>query len=83
MPRYEYLVVPFIGEVKTGFFSKEGPETASRQLQTVINSYAQQGWDFDQLCQITILTKPGCLGSMFGREATPVVFDQVIFRKTV
>ncbi len=83
MPRYEYLVVPFIGEVKTGFFSKEGPETASRQLQTLINNYAQQGWDFDQLGQITILVKPGCLGALMGREASPVMFDQVIFRKAV
>jgi hypothetical protein len=83
MARYEYLVVPFIGEIRTGFLSKEGAETASQQLQALINSYVQRGWDFDQLGQITILTKPGCLGSLMGRQAGTITFDQVIFRKAV
>lgn len=83
MARYDYLVVPFVGHVKGGVFSQEGPETASRQLQDLINGHSQQGWEFDQVAQINIMVKPGCLGGLMGREATVIVFDQVIFRKLV
>lgn len=81
MPGYEYKVVPFIGQVKTGFFSNEGPHTASKQLEDVIHQHVKQGWEFVEVSHINILTQPGCIASLFGAKVTTVVFDQVIFRK--
>lgn len=77
----EYKVVPFMGQVKSGFFSKEGPDTASRQLQDLINKHVSQGWELDRLGQIHILVQPGCFGGILGQKAGTVVFDQVIFKK--
>lgn len=77
----EFKVVPFIGQVKGGFFSSEGPDTASKQLASLINSHVSQGWTFDSLGQIHILVQPGCIGGLIGQQASTVVYDQVIFRK--
>ena len=74
---YEYKVVPFIGSVKSG----EGPDVAAQQLQSLISDGAAHGWEFVQLGDVNIRVKPGCLATLFGREATYVRFDQVIFRR--
>ena len=77
----EHKVVPFVGQIKGGFFSKEGPEVASQQLADVINSHVRQGWDFVEVSHINILVQPGCIGGFLGQKASTVVYDQVIFRK--
>lgn len=82
MPGYEYKAVPFVGQIKTGFLSNEGPGTASKQLDDVINSNVGQGWEFVEVSHINILTQPGCIAGLLGSKATTIVYDQVIFRKT-
>lgn len=77
----EYKVVSFIGQIKGGFFSSDGPHTASNQLQELIQSHVNQGWEFDRMGQIHILVKPGCIGGFLGQAASSVVYDQVIFKK--
>ena len=78
----EFKVVPFVGQIKGGFFSKEGPGTASRQLEDVINTHGKQGWDFVEVSHIYILVQPGCIGGLFGQKANTIVYDQVIFKKS-
>jgi hypothetical protein len=82
MAGYEYKVVPFIGQMKTGLFSNEGPQTASKQLEDVIHRHVGEGWDFVEVSHINILTQPGCIASLFGVRASTLVYDQVIFRRT-
>ena len=82
MVGYDYKVVPFIGQIKSGFFTKEGPEVASKQLEQVINGTVSSGWEFVDVSHINILVQPGCLAGFLGAKATSVVFDQVVFRKS-
>lgn len=77
----EFKVVPFRGQIKSGFFSTEGPQTASQQLQDAINQYVKQGWEFHSLGQIHILVQPGCLGGLLGQSASTVVYDQIILSR--
>ena len=77
----KYKVVPFVGQIKAGMFSKEGPHTASQQLEDVINSHVDQGWEFCEVSHIDILVQPGCLASLLGGKASVVVYDQVVFRR--
>ena len=77
----DYLVIPFIGKIKSGFFSSENAETVSRQLQFLINQYSQQGWEFHNIAKVDIEVTPGCLASLFGAKASYITFDQVIFRR--
>lgn len=81
MPQYQYLVVPFVGELKRGVFSVESASTVSQQLQDVINQYGQQGWEFYRLDDVDVQVKPGCLASLLGASATFLTFNQIIFRR--
>lgn len=50
----EYRVVPFIGQVKTGFFSGDSAAIVAAQLQAAIAREVADGWEFHSL-----LTRPG------------------------
>jgi hypothetical protein len=76
----DYLVVPFVGRINTGFLSTQNAGTVSRQLQTLINRHAQQGWEFHSITKVSVEVAPGCL-ALFGATTSYVTFDQVIFRR--
>lgn len=78
----DYLVIPFIGKIKSGFFSSENAETVSRQLQSLINQYSQRGWEFHNIAKVDIEVSPGCLASLLGAKTSYVTFDQVVFRRS-
>jgi hypothetical protein len=77
MPQYVYKVVPFIGNIK----SNEGADTVAKQLNSVINQHAADGWEFHQMGDVNIRVKPGCLASLFGASASYIRFDQLVFRR--
>lgn len=78
---YEYLVVPFIGQVKGGVFDAKSAQQVSAQLQAVINEYVQKGWEYYRIDKVNIEVAPGCLSGLLGQKATYLTFDQVIFRR--
>lgn len=80
---YRYTVYPFVGRIKTGFFSTDNAATVSEQLKAVINDHAKEGWEFVSVEKIDIEVKPGCVGSLLGQHASYLSFDQVIFRAPV
>ena len=74
---YQYLVVPFQGQIKTG----GNVGQVSAQLQSVINQHAIQGWEFHTLNDVNIEVTPGCLSALFGAKNAYVSYDQIIFRQ--
>jgi hypothetical protein len=78
---YRYRVVPFVGQIKQGFFSTDNAATVSGQLQKLIDATATDGWEFYSVEKIDIEVKPGCLSSLLGAKVTYITFDQVIFRR--
>ena len=80
MSAFEYLVVPFVGQLKSGVFSVENAQNVTAQLQSVINQYGQQGWEFYRIDKVNVQIKPGCLAALFGASASYITFDQIIFR---
>jgi hypothetical protein len=80
MGSFKYQVVAFVGNIKAG--SRDSSQTVSAQLQTVIDSYVQQGWDFYSVEKIGIRVQPGCISGLFGAQVAYVNFDQIIFRRT-
>lgn len=81
MNTYEYRVIPFVGHLKSGFFTVENAQKVSEQLQGVINQHTQGGWEFYRIDKIDIQITPGCLASLFGARVSFITFDQVIFRR--
>jgi hypothetical protein len=78
----DYLVIPFTGQIKSGFFSSENAETVSRQLQSIIDRYSRQGWEFQNIAKVDVEVAPGCLASLFGAKTSYITFDQVIFHRS-
>jgi hypothetical protein len=76
----EYIVVPFVGQIRRNLFSSQSAQDVSNQLQAVINERARQGWLFCSVEKIDIHVTPGCLASLFGARSSVISFDQVIFR---
>ena len=77
---YKYRVVPFIGQIKGGSFSTDNAQTVSQQLEEVINTHAQAGWEFVGVEKIGIEVQPGCLGALLGQKSAHITFDQIVFR---
>lgn len=76
-----YKVVPFIGQVKSGFFSSDNAGTVSEQLQSAIEQQVNAGWEFHSFAKADIEVKPGCLASLLGSKTSYISFDQLIFRR--
>ena len=83
MQKYCYKVVPFIASISGGYFSKDNADTASSQLQSLIDEFVADGWEYYRMDKIDIEVKPGCLGSVFGASARYITYDQAIFRKSL
>jgi hypothetical protein len=81
MNTYEYRVMPFVGNLKSGVFTVENAQKVSEQLQAVINQHVQAGWEFYRIDKVDIQITPGCLASLFGARVSFITFDQVIFRR--
>jgi len=77
----EYHVEPFVGRVTTGPFSGESETTVAQQLGDLINRVAADGWEYEAMARVDIITAPSCLGYLFGNRGTVVPFDMVIFRR--
>jgi hypothetical protein len=75
---YQYKVVPFMGRIRGSSSANE----VSKQLETMINTEARDGWEFCQLGDVNIEVSPGCIASLFGSKASYMQYDQVIFRRS-
>lgn len=74
---YQYKVIPFIGRIKGNQTSVD----VASQLESVINQYAAQGWEFYQLSDVDIEVQPGCIAGLLGAKVSYIRYDQLIFRK--
>ena len=73
----QYRVMPFIGKIK----SNQSAVEVSKQLESLINEGARNGWSFVQVNNVNIEVQPGCLAGLFGATADYVRFDMVVFNK--
>ena len=80
--RPSYKVVPFIGLIRTGFFSSDNAGTVAQQLQTAIQAQMNAGWEFHTYAKVDIEVKPGCLAALFGAKTAYITFDQLVFRRS-
>ncbi|QDU86635.1 hypothetical protein Pla163_37860 [Planctomycetes bacterium Pla163] len=77
MTDYTYKVVPFLGSLANR--GKIGE--VSKQLESLINEGARNGWEFHSVTTVALEVKPGCLGALLSQGPTYVRHDQVVFRR--
>lgn len=78
--RYEYLVVPFVGQASTEFLSIENANSVTKQLQETIDRYVEQGWDYYRMEKVNIQVPTALLQAVKG-SISATTFDQIIFRR--
>lgn len=74
----EFIVVPFAAQVK----QNETTAAVATQMQSVINSYVAQGWEYLRMdsVQTSVAGSSGC----FGLGATPgyvTTFNVLVFKR--
>lgn len=77
---YEYKMVQVPPTIEVGR-EQRGNEAAA-YLQAVVREQAEQGWEFYRVDQIGVVTRPGCLASLFGARQTLVHYFVITFRRT-
>jgi hypothetical protein len=77
---YVYRFVPFIPRLKVGVFGPENAGAISAQLEALVAQFAQAGWEFVRLEQVSVVHAAGCLASLFGAKNHTVDYDLVVFR---
>ena len=81
--RYEYFVTPAFDQLVQGTFTTETAQAGCQQLQTLLNHYANQGWEYYRTETVVTHVEPGCLAMLFGGRTTTYSYKQIIFRRPV
>jgi hypothetical protein len=77
---YEYKMVQIPPNIIVKSKDWQGQE-AAYYLQELVDQYAAQGWEFYRVDTIGIVRKPGCLASLFGKQAEFFEYYVVTFRR--
>jgi len=78
--KYEYKMVQVPPTIEVKAKEYKGNEAAI-YLESLANQYAEQGWEFWRVDTIGVMTKPGCLGGLFGGKENVIEYFVVTFRK--
>ncbi len=54
---------------------------AAAYLETVVNKYAKQGWEFYRVDAIGVSVQPGCFDALFGKKAALNSYYVISFRR--
>lgn len=79
---YEYRMIQLAPTISVDARKEMGNEAAI-YLESIVNEQAKQGWEFYRVDTIGVVTKPGCLGSLFGAKETAIEYYVATFRKPV
>ena len=76
---YRYKMVQIPPNISVEQKGHKGDEAAA-YLETVVNKYASQGWEFYRIDSIGVNLNPGCFGSIFGKKEEDVLYYVITFR---
>lgn len=79
---YQYKMVQIPPHIEVKESQHQGSEAAA-YLESVVNTYAQQGWEFYRVDPIGVNVQPGCLPSLLGQKAVLVTYYVITFRAPV
>jgi hypothetical protein len=77
---YEYKMVQVPPTIVVKAKEQRGNE-AAHYLQSLANAQAAEGWEFYRVDTVGVVTKPGCLASLFGAKQTLIQYYVVTFRR--
>lgn len=77
---YEYKMLQIPPTIVVKEKEQRGNE-AAYYLQSIANEQAGEGWEFYRVDTVGVVTRPGCLGSLFGAKQTLIEYFVVTFRR--
>ncbi len=78
--RYEYNMVQLARDISVSAGKEQGNEAAT-YLHSIVEGQSEHGWEFYRVDAIGVVSKPGCLGSLFGAKETIISYYVATFRK--
>ena len=78
--RYEYKMVQVPPGISVQSKDHRGNEAAA-YLQTIVDSHAQDGWEFYRVDEIGVTVKPDCIAGLFGQTDSYSLYYVVSFRR--
>lgn len=76
---YEYEMVQIPTTLAAN--SKNRDVFAAEFLQELVQEYADDGWEFQRIDELTVAVPPGCLGALFGAPPQYTRYNVVSFRR--
>ena len=76
--RYKMVQIPPNIEVSAGSSTRG---KAASYLESIVNEYAVDGWEFYRVDTIGVVVPPGCLGGLLGMPTTHTNYYVVTFRR--
>lgn len=78
---FEYKMVQIPQNIAINEKHKTGSD-AAEYLETVVNKYAQNDWEFQRIDAIGVLSKPqGCMAALTGKKEEYMNYHVITFRK--
>lgn len=77
---YEYKMVQIPPNISVQMKKHRGNEAAA-YLETIVNEYAAEGWEFHRVDSIGVEVQPGCFGGLGGAKAGMTSYYVISFRR--
>lgn len=77
---YIYKMIQIPPNISVQAKYHQGNEAAS-YLESLVNQWAEQGWEFLRVDAIGVQVQPGCLMGLFGQSSTPTIYYVITFRR--
>jgi hypothetical protein len=77
---FDYKMVQAPPVIEAASKGATGQEAAA-YLESVVNRYASQGWEFYRVDQIGVMRRPGCLGALLGMGEQATLYYVITFRR--
>jgi hypothetical protein len=62
--------------------AKHKGNEAAAYLEGIVNSMAQDGWEFFRVDQIGVNVRPGCIAGLLGQKDSYSIYYVITFRKS-
>lgn len=82
MAKYVYKMVQIPPAISVEAKKHRGNEAAIH-LQNIVNTYADEGWEFHRTDSFGVEQKPGCLAGLLGAKVDVLRYYVVTFRREV
>ena len=77
---YTYKMVQIPTNIAVQMKAHKGNEAAA-YLESVVNEYAEQGWEFFRVDSVGVQVQPGCFDALGGKSEQNDVYHVVTFRR--